>query len=135
MTVRSAPYVTAIAQTALESSDFRRVVATGPHLQVVVMTLQPGEAIGSEVHDGIDQVLVTVSGQGFAELDGAESPMVAGALVLVPAGTRHNVRNPGTNPLVLYTIYGPPEHEPETVHRTKAEADEAEAAHGHQAHR
>ncbi len=131
MTVKNAPYVADIASIAAESTDFRRVVATAEHTQIVVMRLAPGEDIGSEVHDELDQVLVVVSGSGRAELDGAEHPLVAGTLVLVPAGTQHNVINAGENPLVLYTVYGPPDHAPDTVHATKTEAEADEHDHPH----
>jgi mannose-6-phosphate isomerase-like protein (cupin superfamily) len=105
---------------------FREVLATGPHAQVVVMSIPPGGEIGDEVHDGVDQVLVFVEGQGEAILDGARSPVGPDRLVLVPAGARHNFVNTGSTDLRLYTIYAPPEHAPGTIHRTKAEADAAE---------
>jgi mannose-6-phosphate isomerase-like protein (cupin superfamily) len=107
---------------------FREVLATGPHAQVVVMSIPPGGEIGDEVHDGVDQVLVFVDGQGEAILDGVRSPVGPDRLVLVPAGTRHNFVNTGSTDLRLYTIYAPPEHAPGTIHRTKAEADAAEGA-------
>lgn len=112
---------------AVRSNDaFRRELLTGEHTQVVVMTIPPGEEIGEEVHDDIDQVLWFVDGTGEAQLDGASSPIGPNDLVLVRAGTRHNFVNTGGAPLRLVTVYGPPEHEPGTVHRTKAEADAAE---------
>ena len=78
---------------------FREVLATGPHAQVVVMSIPPGGEIGDEVHDGVDQVLVFVEGQGEAILDGARSPVGPDRLVLVPAGTRHNFVNTGSTDL------------------------------------
>jgi len=107
---------------------FREVLATGPHTQVVVMCIPPGGEIGEEVHDGVDQVLVFVEGQGEAILNGERSPVVPDRLVLVPAGTRHNFVNSGSTDLRLYTIYAPPEHAPGTIHQTKADADAAEEA-------
>jgi mannose-6-phosphate isomerase-like protein (cupin superfamily) len=107
---------------------FREVLATGPHAQVVVMSIPPGGEIGEEVHDGVDQVLVFVEGQGEAILDGVRRPVGPDRLVLVPAGTRHNFMNTGSTDLRLYTIYAPPEHAPGMIHRTKAEADAAEGA-------
>jgi mannose-6-phosphate isomerase-like protein (cupin superfamily) len=101
-------------------------VVTGDHEQVVVMTIPPGGEIGEEVHDSTDQVLVFVDGQGEAQLDGRSSEIATNDLVFVRAGTRHNFINRGDGPLRLITIYAPPEHEPGTVHRTKAEADAAE---------
>jgi mannose-6-phosphate isomerase-like protein (cupin superfamily) len=108
------------------NDDFRREVATAEHSQVVLMTIPPGEEIGEEVHEGIDQLLVFVEGAAEAILEGESSPMQAGQAVLVPAGTRHNFRNMGDSPLRLWTVYAPPEHPPGTVHPTKAEADAAE---------
>lgn len=102
---------------------FRVVVATGPHAQVVVMSIPPGGEIGEEVHDGVDQVLIFVEGEGAAILEGERSAVGPNRLVLVPAGTRHNFINTGSSDLRLYTVYAPPQHAHETVHRTKADAD------------
>ncbi len=113
--------------TAVRTNDaFRRELLTGEHTQVVVMTIPAGEEIGEEVHDDIDQVLIFVEGTGQAILDGDRSEVGPNALVLVRAGTRHNFVNTGNGPMRLVTVYGPPEHEPGTVHATKAEADAAE---------
>jgi len=105
------------------NSDFREVISTGRHAQVVVMSIPPGGDIGEEVHDDVDQVLVFVEGQGIAVLDGQGSPVEPGRLVLVPAGTRHNFLNDGSVDLKLYTIYTGPKHAPGTIHRTKADAE------------
>jgi mannose-6-phosphate isomerase-like protein (cupin superfamily) len=115
-----------IERLARENDDFRREVATAEHSQVVLMTIPPGEEIGEEVHEGIDQLLVFVDGEAEAIVAGEASAVGAGRAVVVPAGTRHNFRNTGSSPLRLWTVYAPPEHEPGTVHRTKAEADAAE---------
>jgi mannose-6-phosphate isomerase-like protein (cupin superfamily) len=115
-----------IERLARENEDFRREVATAEHSQVVLMTIQPGEEIGEEVHEGIDQLLVFVEGEAEAIVAGESSAVGAGRAVLVPGGTRHNFRNSGDSPLRLWTVYAPPEHPPGTVHRTKAEADAAE---------
>jgi mannose-6-phosphate isomerase-like protein (cupin superfamily) len=117
-----------ILDLARRSEHFRREVVTGPHEQVVVMTIPPGGEIGEEVHEHGDQVLLFVEGAGEAILAGERRPVREGQLVLVPAGTRHNFVAGDDRPLRLVTIYAPPEHPPGTVHRTKAEADEAEAA-------
>jgi mannose-6-phosphate isomerase-like protein (cupin superfamily) len=106
---------------------FRREVVTGEHSQVVVMTIPPGGEIGEEVHDGVDQVLVFVEGDGEAIVAGESSPVGPDSLAFVPAGTRHNFRNTGSTALRLFTVYAPPEHAAGTVHETKAEADAAEA--------
>ena len=117
-----------IATEAERSADFRRVLFTGKHTQIVVMTIPAGGEIGDEVHDENDQVLTFVSGVGEARVAGETRAVEAGDLVAVPAGTQHNFVNTGPNPLVLYTVYGPPDHAPGTVHRTKEEADAAEEA-------
>jgi mannose-6-phosphate isomerase-like protein (cupin superfamily) len=106
---------------------FRREVVTGEHSQVVVMTIPPGGEIGEEVHDGVDQVLVFVEGDGEAIVGGESSPVGPDSLAFVPAGTRHNFRNTGSTALRLFTVYAPPEHAAGTVHQTKAEADASEA--------
>ena len=112
-----------IATVAEQSSDFRRVLWTGQFTQLVIMTIPPGGEIGAEVHEENDQVLSFVSGTGRAEVAGEQREVKQGDLVVVPAGTPHNFLNTGPNPLVLYTVYGPPDHADGTVHRTKAEAD------------
>jgi mannose-6-phosphate isomerase-like protein (cupin superfamily) len=107
------------------NDDFRRVIATGTHSQLVVMTIDPGSEIGEEVHD-VDQWLLFTGGSGEAVLDGERSAVGANDLVFVRAGTRHNFVNKGDDALRLATIYAPPEHEDGTVHATKEEADAAE---------
>jgi mannose-6-phosphate isomerase-like protein (cupin superfamily) len=118
----------AISPIADQDPVFRRELWTGDHTQLVVMTLKPGEEIGTETHEGNDQILSFLSGQGEAIVAGEKQPVGPGQVVAVPAGTEHNFINTGTEPLVLYTVYGPPDHARGTVHRTKAEADAAEAA-------
>jgi mannose-6-phosphate isomerase-like protein (cupin superfamily) len=117
-----------IATVAEQSADFRRVLWTGKNSQLVIMTIPPDGEIGEEVHDGIDQILTFVSGTGEARVGGEKKEVTAGDLVVVPAGTKHNFVNTGPNPLVLYTVYAPPEHADGVVHRTKEEADAAEEA-------
>ncbi len=117
-----------IATVAEKSPDFRRVLWTGQHTQLVIMTIPPGGEIGEEVHEDTDQILTFVSGTGEARVAGEKKEVVAGDLVVVPAGTKHNFVNTGPNPLVLYTVYGPPDHAEGAVHRPKEEADAAEAA-------
>ncbi len=116
-----------IEAVAEQSGDFRRELWTGKHTQLVIMTIPPGEEIGEEVH-GVDQILTFVGGVAEARVGGETASVTSGDLVVVPAGTRHNFVNTGPNPLVLYTVYGPPEHAPGVVHHTKEEADAAEAA-------
>jgi mannose-6-phosphate isomerase-like protein (cupin superfamily) len=115
-----------IVVLARRNEAFRRVIITGEHSQVVVMTIPPGEEIGEEVHEDNDQVLVFIEGEGQAVLDGSTSPVAPNQLVFVRAGTRHNFVNTGSVPLRLVTIYAPPEHPPGTVHQTKEQADAAE---------
>jgi mannose-6-phosphate isomerase-like protein (cupin superfamily) len=117
-----------ITQAAWTNEAFRREVLTGEHEQVVVMTIPAGGEIGEEIHPDTDQVLVFLGGRGEAQLDGASSEIGPNDLVFVRAGTRHNFVNTGDEPLRLITVYAPPEHEPGTVHQTKAEADAAEHA-------
>jgi mannose-6-phosphate isomerase-like protein (cupin superfamily) len=112
-----------IADEARSSRNFRRVLWTGKHTQLVVMTIPAGGEIGGEVHDENDQILQFVSGHGRADVAGESREIGPGDLVVVPAGTEHNFVNSGDEPLVLTTIYGPPDHAPGTVHATKAEAD------------
>lgn len=115
-----------IATVAEESADFRRVLWTGEYSQLVVMTIPADGEIGEEVHEDTDQVLTFISGIGEATVGGQKRKVQAGDLVAVPAGTKHNFVNTGPNPLVLYTVYGPPEHADGAVHATKEEADAAE---------
>ncbi len=118
-----------VVALARQSDDFRRVVITGDKIQVVVMTIQPGEEIGAETHEGHDQVLFFVDGEGEAVLDGESSTVSAGDLSFVHAGVHHNFINTGSEPLRIVTAYAPPEHDPGTVHADKAEADAAEDEH------
>jgi mannose-6-phosphate isomerase-like protein (cupin superfamily) len=117
-----------IVAKAKHNAHFREVLATGSHAQVVVMSIPPGGEIGEEVHETVDQVLAFVEGDGVAILDGERSHVGPDRLVLVPAGTLHNVINTGPTDLRLYTVYAPPQHAPGTIHRTKADADAAEHA-------
>lgn len=115
-----------IATVAEKNPDFRRVLWTGEHSQLVIMTIPPGGEIGEEVHPDTDQILTFVSGVGEATVNGDKQEVAQGDLVCVPAGAKHNFVNSGPNPLVLYTVYGPAEHADGAVHHTKEEADEAE---------
>jgi len=117
-----------IATVAEQSPDFRRVLWTGEHTQLVIMTIPPGGEIGEEIHEGVDQILSFVSGVGEAVVSGQKRKVAAGDLVVVPAGHKHNFVNTGENPLILYTVYGPPEHADQAVHATKEQADKLEEA-------
>ncbi len=109
-----------------ENKDFRRVLYTGHKLQLVLMAIQPGEEIGEEVHEGHDQFFRIEEGEGEVWIDGACTKISDGDGIIVPQGARHNVICTGTEPLRLYTIYGPPEHADGTVHKTKSDADSAQ---------
>ncbi len=120
-----AGYVVNIETETLQNENFRKVLFTGPNSQLVVMTLQPGEDIGLEVHN-VDQFLRIEAGSGKAILDGEEYPISDGSAVVVPAGTQHNIINTGAEKMKLYTIYSPANHPTNTLHPTKAEALAAE---------
>jgi mannose-6-phosphate isomerase-like protein (cupin superfamily) len=124
-------YAEDVVRLARENEDFRRVLFTTERSQLVLMTIQPGDEIGEEVHEGIDQVLAFVEGEGDAVIEGERRPVRQGSVVVVPGGTRHNFVTTGSSPLKLYTVYTPPEHPDGTVHHTKAEADEYEREHHH----
>ncbi|HEU5482716.1 MAG TPA: cupin domain-containing protein [Sphingomicrobium sp.] len=116
-------YCDDIERVTLQNEDFRRVLYTGKHLQLVLMTLQPGEEIGEEVHPDGDQFFRIEEGEGVIDIDGRENHVEDDFAVIVPGGARHNVRNTGSRPLRLYTLYAPPEHKDQVVQATKAEAD------------
>jgi mannose-6-phosphate isomerase-like protein (cupin superfamily) len=124
-------FVGPIEQLTLENDNFRKVLFTGPFSQLVVMCLQPGEDIGNEVHDDVDQFFRIEQGEAKFLLNNEEEHIVHdGDAVVVPAGTWHNViNNSSTEQMKLYTVYTPPEHPDGTVHKTKAEAEAAEHHH------
>jgi len=116
-----------LPQLALENGNFRKVINTTDLTQIVLMSLLPGEDIGMEHHTGLDQVLVIVSGEGQASIDGEVQVIGPGSVIVVPDEAEHNFINiSDTEPMKLWTVYAPPQHEPGTIHRTKqdAEADE-----------
>lgn len=112
-----------IENLAKENNFFRKVVYTGKHSQLVLMSIDVGSEIGEEVHPNVDQILFFVEGKGEAILDSKSSPVEEGDVVFVPAGTLHNFKNTGDKPLKLYTVYSPPQHPDGTIHRTKKEAE------------
>jgi mannose-6-phosphate isomerase-like protein (cupin superfamily) len=121
-------YISNIEQDTQSNGNFRKVLYTGKHSQLVVMSLLPGEEIGAEVHD-VDQFLRIEHGEGVAILDGVEYQVGDDWAIVVPAGARHNVINRGSEPMKLYTIYSPAEHKLDTVHATKADAEADTADH------
>lgn len=112
-----------IIREATENENFRRVVFTGEKSQLVVMRIPPGGEVGEETHRFTEQTLFFLSGTGEGVLDGKTLPISPGDAVVVTAGTTHNFRNTGTEPLTIYTVYAPPNHIDGRVHRTKADAD------------
>lgn len=121
-----------IERATLDNDNFRTVLFTGAHTQLTTMRLAPGENIGLEAHHDRDQFLRLEQGQARVELGRTEGSVdethevSADWAVIVPAGVWHNVFNTGADELKLYSLYSPPEHPPETVHRTKADAEAAE---------
>lgn len=125
-------YANDVIRQAEENENFRQVLFTTELSQLVLMAIPAGEEIGEEVHEGIDQVLAFVAGEGKAVIEGESITVREGSVVVVPSGTRHNFLATGDQPLKLYTVYTPPEHPDGTLHRTKQEADEYEREHHHQ---
>ena len=122
-----------IEELTLKNGYFRQVLFTGKHAQLVVMCLQPGEEIGREVHAEVDQFFRLEQGEAKFVLNESEEFTAHGTdAVVIPAGTVHNVMNTSkTTQLKLYTVYSPPNHPDGTIHKTKAEAEAAEAQAGH----
>lgn len=115
-------FVQDIEGLSVGNADFRRVLYTAKHCQLVLMALKPGEEIGAEVHK-LDQFFRVEEGAGEAVLDGVRTTIRAGFAVVVPAGANHNIVNTGKVPLKLYTLYAPPNHRDGVVHHTRAEAE------------
>ena len=114
-------FVQDIETLAVRNTDFRQVLYTAKHCQLVVMALKPKEEIGSEVHK-LDQFFRVEEGSGEAVLDGVRTAIRAGFAIVVPAGATHNIINTGNAPLKLYTLYSPPNHRDGVVHHTRADA-------------
>lgn len=115
-------YVTNLEEASLSNGYFRKVLYTGKHSQLVLMNLEPGEEIGEEIHN-LDQFIRCEAGEGKAVLDGVEHTLHDGIAVVVPSGAKHNIINTSPDkPLKLYTLYSPPNHLDQTIHKTKAEA-------------
>jgi mannose-6-phosphate isomerase-like protein (cupin superfamily) len=120
-------FVGNIEEQTTSNTDYRRVLYTGKYSQLVLMNLKPGEEIGEEVHDDVDQFFRFEAGEGKVVIDGANHRVKDGSAVVVPSGARHNVVNTSkTAELKLYTIYSPPEHQDGIVRKTKKDADEQE---------
>lgn len=119
-------FITNIEKETKGNSDFRKVIFTAPHSQLVLMSLKPGEEIGNEIHPDNDQFFRVDAGEGKIIFDNAGEHMIAdGFAVVVPAGTWHNVVNTSADKeFKLYTIYSPAHHPDRTIHKTKEEAME-----------
>jgi mannose-6-phosphate isomerase-like protein (cupin superfamily) len=118
-------YVADIEKLTEANDDFRQVLHTGKHLQLVLMALKPGEDIGTETHATHDQFFRVEMGKGEVVIDGVTRHVKDGDCIIVPAGAVHNLRNTGDTPLRLYTLYGPPNHIDKLVQKTKAVAQAA----------
>jgi len=114
---------TNIEKETLANENFRKVLYTGKHSQLVLMNLRPGEEIGMEVHEGNDQFFRFESGEGKVVIDGNEYAVTDGSVIIVPSGAEHNVINTGLDSLKLYTIYSPAHHQDGVIRRTKEEAE------------
>ena len=121
-----------VEEATIENANFRTVLFTGANIQLTVMSLAPGEEIGVEMHDHLDQFLRVEEGSGrvtfgpSADQVDEEHDVADDWAVVVPGGVWHNVINTGSGELKLYSLYAPPEHPSGTVHRTKKEADASE---------
>ena len=115
-------YVNNIEKLSLENDNFRKVLYTHKNTQLVLMSLLPCEEIGEEVHD-VDQFLRVEKGNGEAVLDNTPHEVGDGSVIVVPAGTQHNIINSGSDSMKLYTLYMPPHHKDGVIHQTKEEAE------------
>lgn len=121
-------YLTNIEEDTLSNDDYRRVMFTGEFTQLVLMTIQPGDEIGREKHEGHDQFIRIESGTGEVLMDGKVQPISDGSAFVIPSGVEHNVTNTSSDePLRLYTLYSPPEHPDGTVQHTKEDEKAAKA--------
>jgi len=116
-------FVEDIEDLSERNDDFRHVLYTGKHLQLVLMSLKPGEEIGDEVHKDRDQFFRVEKGKGQIVIDGKTHKIKSDDAIVVPAGSRHNLINTGEKPLKLYTLYGPPNHQDQLIQATKADAN------------
>lgn len=118
-------YFDNLEQATLDNTDYRRVLYTATHCQLVLMSIAPSDAIGEEVHPGQDQFIRFEAGEGKVIIDGNEYVVGDGSAVIIPAGSVHNVLNTSTSEsLKLYTVYSPPHHQEGTLHPTKADETE-----------
>jgi len=126
------PYVTNIETATVDNANYRTTIWTGKYMQLTVMSIKPGEDVGMEVHEDHDQFLRVEAGKAKVEMGPAQDDLQEWTaedddIVMVPAGTWHNLTNIGDSDLKLYSLYAPPEHPHGTIHATKADSDAAEA--------
>ena len=124
------PFTINVEEATLQNSSYRATLWTGKHLQLTVMSIEPGHDIGLEVHEDHDQFLRVEAGKARVQMGASKEDLSYDRtveddwVILVPAGTWHNVTNVGKQPLKVYSLYAPPEHPHGTVHRTKEEAED-----------
>ena len=121
-------FITNIEKETLGNDNFRKVLYTAEHLQLVVMSLEPGEDIGKEIHETHDQFIRIESGTGVVYMNGIETSIADDDVMIIPAGAEHNLTNTGYSTMKLYTVYGPAQHRDGVVHITR---ERAEASHEH----
>lgn len=121
------PYLSNVAKEAINNDNFRKVIYTGEKSQLVLMSLKPGEDIGEETHKNVEQTIFLYSGSGKVVLNGVESPFKAGDILIITAGTKHNIINTGKTALKIFTVYIPPNHIDGIVHKTKKDAEQDSA--------
>ena len=119
-------FIENIEDLTADNGDFRRVIYTAQHMQLVLMSLSAGEEIGEELHTESDQFFRIETGAGEVWMNGIATAIKDGSAIVIPAGVRHNIRNTGRTPLKVYTLYAPPHHADGTVHACRADADAAE---------
>lgn len=119
-------FITNIEEDTMENDDFRRVLFTATNCQLVVMSIPPGEEIGEETHESIDQFIRVEQGTGTSVFNGVEYPISNGVAFIVPQGTKHNVINTGQDDLKLYSVYSPPNHMKDVIHKAKKDAESDE---------
>lgn len=117
-------YQANIIDSTAQNEFFRKVIYTGTKSQLVVMTIPVNGEIGEEIHKNVEQLFFIISGEGKVMLDGSETPLLKGEILVVNPGTKHNIINTSNEPLKLYTVYVPPNHIDGRVHETKEDASE-----------
>ena len=129
------PFSVNIEEAAKQNNNFRLALWTGKHLQITLMSINPGEDIGLEIHPNLDQFIRIEQGQGIVKMGDTKENLDFQAKVyedyafVIPAGKWHNLINTGNVPIKLYSIYAPPQHPKGTIHKTKADAEAAEKNH------